>query len=149
MDQFGRLLGTTTVPATTAGRDQLVSWVTGFGVLCCFGLEGAGSYGVGLARHLRTQGLKAIEVVRSNRQTRRRAGKTDAVDAEIAATAERPQRPKGRARERVEFRVIAECQHVRPRGPGRTSAPLTTAKNRSKPGTTVCTALTSPGSTAT
>ncbi len=62
-----------------------MSWATGFGVLHCFGLEGTGSYGVGLARHLRTQSLEVIEVVRPNRQTRRRAGKTDAVDAEIAA----------------------------------------------------------------
>jgi transposase len=87
LDQFGRLLGTTTVPTTTAGHDQLVSWATGFGVLHCFGLEGTGSYGVGLARHLRAQGLEVIEVVRPNRQTRRRAGKSDAVDAEIAARA--------------------------------------------------------------
>lgn len=57
LDQFGRLLGTTTAPTTEAGHDHLVTWAASFGTLHRFGLEGTGSYGVGLARHLRAQGL--------------------------------------------------------------------------------------------
>ncbi len=50
-----------------------------------FGVEGTGSYGAGLARFLRVQGHKVIEVNRPNRSTRRRLGKSDATDAEMAA----------------------------------------------------------------
>ncbi|GAA0520769.1 hypothetical protein GCM10009533_19880 [Saccharopolyspora spinosporotrichia] len=64
LDQFGRLLGTTTAPTTEAGHDHLVTWAASFGTLHRFGLEGTGSYGVGLARHLRAQGLEVVEVIR-------------------------------------------------------------------------------------
>ena len=51
------------------------------------GVEGTGSYGAGLARHLAAAGVEIVEVNRPNRQTRRRRGKTDTVDAETAARA--------------------------------------------------------------
>lgn len=38
-------------------------------------MEGTGSYGAGLARHLRAEGEVVIEVIRPNRQQRRRNGK--------------------------------------------------------------------------
>ena len=51
------------------------------------GVEGTGSYGAGLTRHLAAAGVEVVEVNRPNRQTRRRRGKTDTVDAETAARA--------------------------------------------------------------
>ena len=51
------------------------------------GVEGTSSYGVGLARHLVGAGVEVVEVIRPNRQTRRRRGKSDTVDAEAAARA--------------------------------------------------------------
>ena len=51
------------------------------------GVEGTGSYGAGLARHLAAADVEAVEVNRPNRQTRRRKGKSDTVDAEAAARA--------------------------------------------------------------
>ena len=50
-------------------------------------MEGTGSYGAGLARHLTTAGVEVVEVNRPNRQLRRLRGKTDTVDAEAAARA--------------------------------------------------------------
>ena len=41
------------------------------------GVEGTGSYGAGLARHLAVVGLVVIEVDRPNRQERHRNGKSD------------------------------------------------------------------------
>jgi hypothetical protein len=53
-----------------------------------FGIEGIGSYGIGLARFLRRHGKTVIEVRRPPRKgERRRAGKSDALDAEHAARA--------------------------------------------------------------
>ncbi|WP_420621726.1 transposase [Candidatus Poriferisodalis sp.] len=51
------------------------------------GVEGTGSYGVGLTRHLVGSGVEVVEVNRPNRQMRRRRGKSDVVDAEAAARA--------------------------------------------------------------
>lgn len=85
IDQHGRLLGTTSVQSTAAGHTQLTTWARGLGVVDQVGVEGTGSYGAGLTRHLLDQGISVVEVVRPNRQTRRRRGKTDAIDAETAA----------------------------------------------------------------
>jgi transposase len=53
---------------------------------CAFGVEGTGSYGVGLARFLRRQGHAVGEVHRPPRKDDRRlAGTSDAIDAEHAA----------------------------------------------------------------
>jgi transposase len=51
------------------------------------GIEGTGSYGVGLARYLHREGIEVVEVDRPNRQTRRKMGKSDPIDAEAAARA--------------------------------------------------------------
>ena len=51
------------------------------------GVEGTGTYGLGLQRVLQQAGLKVIEVNRPNRQLRRTRGKSDTVDAEAAARA--------------------------------------------------------------
>ncbi|MFL5311281.1 MAG: IS110 family transposase [Myxococcales bacterium] len=50
------------------------------------GLEGTRSYGVGLARALTAAGLRVVEVERPRRGARRR-GKSDAIDARLAALA--------------------------------------------------------------
>ena len=50
-------------------------------------MAGTGSYGAGLARRLAAAGTEVVEINRPNRQTRRRRGKTDIVDAEAAARA--------------------------------------------------------------
>ncbi|MEH0844830.1 IS110 family transposase [Micromonospora sp. CPCC 205711] len=79
------MLGTTSVPSTAAGHARLTAWAHELGVVDHVGIEGTGSYGAGLTRHLLDQGISVVEVVRPNRQTRRRRGKTDAIDAETAA----------------------------------------------------------------
>lgn len=51
------------------------------------GVEGTGSYGKGVARLLREQGVRVVEVNRPDRKTRRRKGKSDPIDAIAAARA--------------------------------------------------------------
>ncbi|WP_327370523.1 IS110 family transposase [Streptomyces sp. NBC_01217] len=84
---LGALLGTQSFPATASGYRQLAEWAGVLGVIRQAGVEGTGSYGAGLARHLATEGVEVIEVNRPDRAARRRSGKTDAVDAEAAARA--------------------------------------------------------------
>ena len=87
IDSAGRLLDVATFPATGAGYGQLLDWMRGWGDLERVGVEGTGSYGAGLARHLAAAGVAVVEVIRPNRQTRRRRGKSDPADAEAAARA--------------------------------------------------------------
>ena len=87
VDQAGRLLGTASFGADPAGYRELQAWLSGLGLLVRVGVEGTGSYGAGLSRHLLGAGVEVAEVVRPNRQMRRRRGKSDTVDAEAAARA--------------------------------------------------------------
>jgi transposase len=77
VDQLGRLLGHAEFAATPTGHAALTTWAGRLGRLGRFGVEGTGSYGAGLARHLRAAGLTVIEVDRPDRRTRRQQGKSD------------------------------------------------------------------------
>jgi transposase len=100
LDPVGGLLGVAEFPVTPAGYARLLSWLGGFGTVCLVGIEGTGSYGAGLARHVAAVGIRVVEVDRSDRQDRRRQGKSD---------------PPGRRQRRP-------CRAVRP-GPRRAERP--------------------------
>ena len=98
LDGAGALLGVESFPATTAGYRDLHGWLAGFGEIVAVGVEGTGSYGVGLARFLHGAEVKVIEVDRPNRQDRRRNGKSDQLDAVEAARAALSGRANGLAK---------------------------------------------------
>lgn len=87
VDPVGRVVATESFRNNRTGHQQLARWLAGHGLLHRVGVEGTGSYGAGLARHLRGCGLTVIEVNRPNRQRRRQHGKNDTVDAVSAAVA--------------------------------------------------------------
>jgi transposase len=100
LDSIGGLLGVQEFPATAAGYARLLAWLGGFGTVCLVGIEGTGSYGAGLARHVSTAGVRVVEVDRSDRQDRRRQGKSDPLDAVSAARAAQSGRARGASRGR-------------------------------------------------
>ena len=104
LDSIGGLLGVQEFPATAAGYASLLSWLRRFGTLAVAGVEGTGSYGAGLARHLAAAGVRVVEVDRPDRQDRARQGKSDPLDAVSAA------------------RVALRCSRRRPALAGRTGA---------------------------
>jgi transposase len=81
LDHLGRLLGTESFPTTAAGYRQLSRWLRSHGDVVSVGVEGTGSWGAGLARSLTADGVDVREVMRPNRQHRRRHGKSDEADA--------------------------------------------------------------------
>ena len=87
VDQSGQLLDTQRFSASTRGDVDLVAWAERFGPVQRIGIEGTGTYGAGLARFARADGLQVIEVDRPDRSTRRRRGKSDPIDAQAAARA--------------------------------------------------------------
>ena len=74
-------------PRGTDASAQLLSWLRGFGRLYAVGVEGTGSYGAGLARHLAGEGVTVVEINRADRRQRRMKGKSDPLDAHAAAEA--------------------------------------------------------------
>ena len=95
LDPVGGLLGVAEFPATAAGYARLLGWLGGFGTVALVGIEGTGSYGAGLARHVTAAGIRVVEVDRSDRQDRRRQGKSDPLDAVSAARAAQSGRARG------------------------------------------------------
>ncbi len=87
IDTQGRILGTETFAVNEHGYGRLLAWLRGHGRVTAVGVEGTGSWGAGLARHLTGAGVSVVEVNRTNRQLRRQRGKSDPVDAEAAARA--------------------------------------------------------------
>lgn len=100
LDGAGRRLGSRQFPATPAGYQQLLAWLRGLGTLLVVGVEGTGAYGAGLARYLMAEGVAMVEVDRSDRKTRRFAGKSDPIDAEAAARAALAQTQTGTPKDR-------------------------------------------------
>ena len=76
VDQLGRWLAETWIATNTGGFARLVGWASEFGVIDRFGVEGTGSWGAGLARWLRAEGLVVIEVDRPKRKHRGTASPT-------------------------------------------------------------------------
>jgi transposase len=87
VDMNGGVLGIESFPTNTAGYRSLADWLSGFGPIVKVGVEGTGSYGVGLARHFHNEDIAVVEVDRQNRQARHRFGKSDPIDALAAARA--------------------------------------------------------------
>ena len=110
IDHNGGLLGVESFPADRAGYEELLGWLVGFGPVTRVGVEGTGSWGVGLSRFLADQEIVVVEVDRPNRQKRRKVGKSDPTDAVAAARAalsgEASVTPKGRNGPVEQMRVL-------------------------------------------
>ena len=100
LDDIGGLLGVEEFSTDSAGHRLLLIWLRSFGTVSLVGVEGTGSYGVGLARWLRAAGVAVVEVDRPNRLVRRRQGKSDPVDAVEAARAAQSGRASGQGKSR-------------------------------------------------
>ena len=87
VDGNGGLLGIESFPASETGFEELLGWLVSFGPVTQVGVEGTGSWGVGLSQFLTDQDVMVVEVDRPNRQKRRKVGKSDPTDALAAARA--------------------------------------------------------------
>ncbi len=85
IDRWGIRLRDQAFVADSGGYQALITWAETHGRIETFGVEGTGSYGAGLARAVRRAGHRVVEVNRADRRTRRAAGKSDTIDAEVAA----------------------------------------------------------------
>jgi transposase len=100
LDERGALLGTENFKTTPKGYEALLRWLESFGTLELVGVEGTGSYGAGLTRHLHAHQICVVEIDRPNRQRRRRNGKSDPLDAVSAARSAQGGEATGSAKSR-------------------------------------------------
>jgi len=87
IDPWGRELGDREFVTTPAGYRQALAFLASHGEVAVVGIEGTSSYGVGITRTVTAAGLEVAEVIRPERQVRRRQGKSDPLDAYQAAYA--------------------------------------------------------------
>lgn len=83
VDRLGAQIDSREIATTREGYRSLLAWALELGIPA-FAVEGAGSYGAGLVRFLERAGLAVWECERPRRQERRR-GKSDLIDAALAA----------------------------------------------------------------
>jgi transposase len=81
----GAVLGQLVVEATVDGYAELVEFADEYAGLRAWALEGTGSHGAGLTRHLEQTEELVVELDRPERAKRRGGAKTDAIDAVRAA----------------------------------------------------------------
>jgi transposase len=67
LDERGAQLGVESFPATAKGYRDLLDWLEEFGTVELIGVEGTGSYGAGLTRHLLSHQVTVVEIDRPNR----------------------------------------------------------------------------------
>ena len=94
VDEAGRTIGceqpaSISVPTTPQGNSDLLDWARSLGeTVVAFAVEGTGSYGASLTRFLQAKGQIVVEATRPKREDkelRRSLGKSDAIDALLAA----------------------------------------------------------------
>jgi transposase len=94
VDEAGRTIGgllpaSISVPTTPQGNSELLAWARGLGeTVVAFAVEGTGSYGASLTRFLQAKQQIVVEATRPKREDkeiRRTLGKSDAIDALLAA----------------------------------------------------------------
>jgi len=86
-DARGRAAGQLQVAATTAGYAELLAWASAAaaGRRLAWAVEGTRHYGLGLARYLAGEGQQVSEIDSTRHVGKRRAGKSDSIDAVRAA----------------------------------------------------------------
>jgi transposase len=87
VDAQGRLLGAAAFPTTAVGYARLIGWLRGQGTIERVGVESTGAYAAGLVRALLAEGIRVVEVNQPHPHARQRLGKSDPIDAELAARA--------------------------------------------------------------
>ena len=87
LNERGALLGSDGFPTTAWGYRELFVWLSDFGKVDLVAVESTGSYAAGLTRYLRSEEVRVLKVNQPHAHTRRRLGKSDPIDAELAARA--------------------------------------------------------------
>jgi transposase len=87
LDSQGRSLGAAAFPTSAGGYARLIGWLRSHGQIERIGVESTGAYAAGLVRALLAEQITVVEVNQPHRHAHQRLGKSDPIDAELAARA--------------------------------------------------------------
>jgi len=87
LDSQGRSLGAAAFPTSAGGYARLIGWLRSHGEIERIGVESTGAYAAGLVRALLAEGIRVVEVNQPHPHAHQRLGKSDPIDAELAARA--------------------------------------------------------------
>ena len=87
LDLQGRLLATAAFSTTGVGYARLIAWLRAYGSIERVGVESTAAYAAALVRELLAHGISVVEVNQPHPHARQRLGKSDPIDAELAARA--------------------------------------------------------------
>jgi transposase len=87
LDAQGRPLAEAAFPTTSSGYAGLMAWLRNHGEVERIGVESTGAYAAGLVRALLAEEITVLEVNQPHAHAHQRLGKSDPVDAELAARA--------------------------------------------------------------
>lgn len=114
VDHDGRLLADREFPATAEGDHAVASWLSQWPITHV-GVEQTGTYGAGLSRRLGGDGYLVTDVNLPDLAVRAMEGKSDPVDAIMAANAVRTGRARAAAKDRTgvieSIRLLRAARH--------------------------------------
>jgi transposase len=99
IDGIGTIVDDGQFPATAAGSRAVAGWLSQWEIVRV-GVEQSGTYGAGLTRALTAAGHQVVDVNMPDLSVRARAGKSDPIDAVMAAEAVRTGRAETVAKDR-------------------------------------------------
>jgi len=111
VDEAGSVLADRQFTATSAGYDAVASWL-GQWQVARVGIEQTGTYGAGLARRLGAAGHEVIDVNAPDLVVRASQGKSDPIDAVMAAQAVRTARATTAAKDRTGIIEAIRMLHI-------------------------------------
>lgn len=114
VDADGTILDDREFPATIVGGEAVTGWLSQWEI-ARIGIEQSGTYGAGLTRALTAAGHAVIDVNMPDLTVRARAGKSDPLDAVMAADAVRTGRARVIAKDRAgvieSIRLLQTARH--------------------------------------
>lgn len=84
-DNCGKIVSNAQFSTAKKGIKELVYWLCSQGCVLAVGIEGTGSYGKNIAQKLQEMQIRVIEVTHPVKSMRRSRGKSDELDAQMAA----------------------------------------------------------------
>ena len=128
LDPIGGLLGVREFPVSPAGYAGLLGWLGGFGTVCLAGIEGTAATGLAWPATSRRLVSGSWRWTASDRQDRRRQGKSDPLDAVSAARAAQSGRARGASKGRDGVEAIRALMVARRSAAGERSQTINQAR---------------------
>lgn len=84
-NESGKIISNAQFSTTQKGINDLIKWLLAQGRVLVVGIEGTGTYGKNITQKLQSMQIRVFEVIHPMKNVRRTHGKSDDIDAKVAA----------------------------------------------------------------